>query len=108
MRRLLAFRLWQVSMCVRIALTLRPNPEERLTCDTSRVALVLVRTRLMATRYPYYLLVDSPEGIKKEAELTADARLLTERGSPTGSAARRPGARLADRERGSPTGLGYF
>ena len=24
----------------------------------------------MAARYPYYLLADSPEGIKKEAELT--------------------------------------
>jgi adenine-specific DNA-methyltransferase len=41
-----------------------------ITCDTSRVALALARTRLMAAKYPYYLLVDSPEGIKKEAELT--------------------------------------
>ena len=41
-----------------------------ITCDTSRVALALARTRLMAARYPYYLLADSPEGIKKEAELT--------------------------------------
>ena len=41
-----------------------------ITVDTSRVALALARTRLMATRYPYYLLADSPEGITKEAELT--------------------------------------
>ena len=41
-----------------------------ITCDTSRVALALARTRLMAARYPYYLLADSPEGIKKKAELT--------------------------------------
>jgi len=41
-----------------------------ITCDTSRVALALARTRLMAARYPYYLLADSPEGIKKEMELT--------------------------------------
>jgi len=41
-----------------------------ITCDTSRVALALARTRLMAAKYPYYLLADSPEGIKKEAELT--------------------------------------
>ena len=41
-----------------------------ITCDTSRVALALARTRMMAARYPYYLLADSPEGIKKEAKLT--------------------------------------
>jgi len=41
-----------------------------ITCDTSRVALALARTRLMAAKYPYYLLADSPEGIKQEAELT--------------------------------------
>jgi adenine-specific DNA-methyltransferase len=41
-----------------------------ITCDTSRVALALARTRLMAARYPYYLLSDSPEGITKETELT--------------------------------------
>ena len=41
-----------------------------ITCDTSRVALALARTRLMAARYPFYLLADSPEGIKKETELT--------------------------------------
>jgi adenine-specific DNA-methyltransferase len=41
-----------------------------ITCDTSRVALALARTRLMAAKYPYYLLADSPEGGKKESELT--------------------------------------
>jgi adenine-specific DNA-methyltransferase len=41
-----------------------------ITCDTSRVALALARTRLMAAKYPYYLLADSPEGIWKEKELT--------------------------------------
>jgi len=51
-----------------------------ITCDTSRVALALARTRLMAGRYPYYLLADSPEGIKKEAELanTIPAPIITE------------------------------
>ncbi|MGP0065751.1 MAG: site-specific DNA-methyltransferase, partial [Isosphaeraceae bacterium] len=41
-----------------------------ITIDTSRVALALARTRLMAAKFPYYLLADSPEGLKKEAELT--------------------------------------
>ncbi|OEU72394.1 MAG: DNA methylase [Desulfuromonadales bacterium C00003107] len=41
-----------------------------ITTDTSRVALALARTRLMAAKYPYYYLADSPEGIRKEAEIT--------------------------------------
>ena len=41
-----------------------------ITCDTSRVALALARTRLMAAKYPYYLLADSPEGVEKEAALS--------------------------------------
>src|SRR5205823_12698809 len=41
-----------------------------ITIDTSRVALALARTRLMAARYPWYLLADSPEGSQKEAEVT--------------------------------------
>jgi adenine-specific DNA-methyltransferase len=44
-----------------------------ITIDTSRVALALARTRLMAAKYPYYLLADSPEGVKKEAEITGQA-----------------------------------
>ena len=38
--------------------------------DTSRVALALARMRMMGARYPYYLLRDSQEGRRKEAELT--------------------------------------
>lgn len=41
-----------------------------ITIDTSRVALTLARTRLMAARYSWYLLADSREGRAKEAELT--------------------------------------
>jgi len=41
-----------------------------ITIDTSRVALALTRTRLMAAKYPYYLLADSPEGVMKEAEVS--------------------------------------
>jgi len=41
-----------------------------ITCDTSRVALALARTRMMTAKFPYYLLADSPEGVKKESELT--------------------------------------
>jgi adenine-specific DNA-methyltransferase len=41
-----------------------------ITIDTSRVALALARTRLMAARFPYYLLADSVEGRKKQSELT--------------------------------------
>ena len=44
-----------------------------ITCDTSRVAVALARTRLMAAKFPYYLLADSPEGVRKEAELVASA-----------------------------------
>jgi adenine-specific DNA-methyltransferase len=40
-----------------------------ITVDTSRVALALARTRLMSARYFWYLLADSPEGRRKEAEL---------------------------------------
>ena len=43
-----------------------------ITIDTSRVALALARTRLMAGRYPYYLLADSPEGVEKEAEIAGE------------------------------------
>ena len=41
-----------------------------ITTDTSRVALALARTRLMAAKFPYYLLADSPEGRRKEADLS--------------------------------------
>jgi adenine-specific DNA-methyltransferase len=41
-----------------------------ITIDTSRVALALARTRLMSSRYPWYLLADSREGRSKEAAIT--------------------------------------
>jgi adenine-specific DNA-methyltransferase len=44
-----------------------------ITIDTSRVALALARARIMGARYPYYLLADSRDGQKKEAELTGTA-----------------------------------
>jgi len=44
-----------------------------ITIDTSRVALALARARIMGARYPYYLLADSREGQRKEAELAGRA-----------------------------------
>ena len=44
-----------------------------ITIDTSRVALALARARIMGARYPWYLLADSPEGQKKEGEITQRA-----------------------------------
>ena len=44
-----------------------------ITIDTSRVALALARARIMGARYPYYLLADSHEGQRKEAEVTRKA-----------------------------------
>ena len=44
-----------------------------ITIDTSRVALALARSRIMGARYPYYLLADSSEGQRKEAELSRSA-----------------------------------
>jgi len=41
-----------------------------ITCDTSRVALALTRTRMMSGKFPYYLLADSLDGKRKEEELT--------------------------------------
>ena len=46
-----------------------------ITVDTSRVALALARARIMGARYPWYLLADSPEGQRKEAEITRRAPL---------------------------------
>jgi len=50
-----------------------------ITIDTSRVALALARARIMGARYPYYLLADSPEGRRKESDLTG--KLLPEHGT---------------------------
>ena len=44
-----------------------------ITIDTSRVALALARARIMGARYPYYLLADSREGQRKEAEVERKA-----------------------------------
>ncbi|MER7251704.1 site-specific DNA-methyltransferase [Kribbella sp. NPDC000426] len=44
-----------------------------ITIDTSRVALALARQRIMAARYPWYLLADSIEGARKEQELSVHA-----------------------------------
>jgi adenine-specific DNA-methyltransferase len=44
-----------------------------ITIDTSRVALALARSRLMAAKYPYYMLADSEAGMRREAELTGQA-----------------------------------
>ena len=41
-----------------------------ITIDTSRVALALARARIMAAKYPFYLLSDSKEGRGMEAKLT--------------------------------------
>lgn len=51
-----------------------------ITVDTSRVALALARTRIMSARYPYYLMADTPEGQRKESQLTGQVI-----GGPTAS-----------------------
>jgi adenine-specific DNA-methyltransferase len=48
-----------------------------ITIDTSRVAIALARSRLMGARYSYYLLADSPEGQRKEGEVTRTAPKTT-------------------------------
>ncbi|MGH9352475.1 MAG: site-specific DNA-methyltransferase, partial [Terriglobia bacterium] len=59
-----------------------------ITIDTSRVALARARTRLMAARFPYYLLADSAEGIRKEAEITGNVGAGL--APPTGAASSAP------------------
>lgn len=44
-----------------------------ITIDTSRVALALARARIMGARYPFYILADSSDGQRKEAEATGTA-----------------------------------
>ena len=48
-----------------------------ITIDTSRVALALARARIMGARYPWYLLADSPDGQRKEAEVSGRDLALT-------------------------------
>jgi adenine-specific DNA-methyltransferase len=55
-----------------------------VTIDTSRVALALARTRLMSAKYPYYILADSVEGWRKEAEATGVTTPLTSTGKTEG------------------------
>ncbi len=44
-----------------------------ITIDTSRVSLAIARRRLMTTRYPYYYLIDTEDGLAKEREVTQKA-----------------------------------
>jgi adenine-specific DNA-methyltransferase len=44
-----------------------------ITADTSRVALALARARIMGARYPFYVLADSLDGIRREAEAAGRA-----------------------------------
>jgi adenine-specific DNA-methyltransferase len=46
--------------------------------DTSRVALALARTRVMAARLPAYPLADSPEGQRQEAKLSGQPPRATD------------------------------
>jgi len=52
-----------------------------VTIDTSRVAIALARQRLMAAKFPYYLLADSPEGKSKERSLGTAASSISSGGS---------------------------
>ena len=54
-----------------------------ITMDTSRVSIALARTRLMSGRYPYYLLADSAEGRKKEAEASGQFSVISDQLSAT-------------------------
>ena len=49
-----------------------------ITVDTSRVALALARQRLMAAKFPYFFLADSPEGRSKEQSLTGTPLPISE------------------------------
>ncbi len=48
-----------------------------ITIDTSRVMLALARVRLMSAKYDYYLLLDSPDGLKAEAKQKRDEELAS-------------------------------
>ncbi|MCA8835854.1 MAG: site-specific DNA-methyltransferase, partial [Proteobacteria bacterium] len=45
-----------------------------ITMDTSRVALALARARIMAAKYPFYLLADTKEGRDKEQEISGQVQ----------------------------------
>ena len=46
-----------------------------VTVDTSRVALALARARIMGARFPYYQLMDSVEGQRREAQASGQTPL---------------------------------
>ena len=48
-----------------------------ITIDTSRVATALARQRILGARFPFYLLIDSPEGRIKEQEQSAQPNAPT-------------------------------
>ena len=75
-----------------------------ITIDTSRVALALARTRLMAAKFPYYTFADSPDGLQKEAELTRPgaAEHPTLRRHPQGLRLQARAARHAQVDRQQP------
>ncbi len=73
-----------------------------IAIDTSRVALSLARTRIMAGRYPYYLLADSPEGRQKTAELSG--RPVADSGPPRRDV--RAGFVIKEQPRISPSTIG--
>ena len=52
-----------------------------IACDVSAVSIAIARERITLTTYPYHLLVDSPEGHRKDHEL-AMALLPPERRVP--------------------------
>src|SRR5262249_21167074 len=52
-----------------------------ITVDTSRVSLALARQRVMAARYPWYVLADSVDGLAKEQQFSAS---ILSRPEPTG------------------------
>ena len=49
-----------------------------ITIDTSRVSLALARARMMGARYPYYFLLDSRDGRKKEQNVSRTIRTETQ------------------------------
>src|ERR1039457_3646731 len=51
--------------------------------QVSRVAIALARTRLMAAKFPYYLLADSEDGRRKEMEVTG--KFVAQASAPAGS-----------------------
>ena len=74
-----------------------------ITIDTSRVALALARARIMGARYPFYLLADSREGQRKEAEVTGTRAELDSRRTATSARASSTSACRTSRSSRSPT-----